>query len=498
MAETETTKQKRPSVEDANVIIGREGRKYMLAADSATRVNQVTQAGAWQGFEPTTGNRFILYEQIGDLNPHISIPLTKLSLSLVKGIRFTSGDPKVPVDEDLIKDFEAWSKEINFRSKLQTMTRLIVKNGTFVGKVEETKSATAEGGKVFDFQPVMMKYTTLLPKGVKPGDKPDTVLMPPIVTAYINEGDEKLQQQIKEDKLIYAAIFPYDKPFVDIYGRETYGIYGLSLLDAIHDTFMRYLDLVKGYTEYIRKYGVGRYFYNYSSLEEILKDGDIDTVKKLIAELRDTVQYIQENEDIVGCGFDIKNLDQSGTNIDIVNFKNSLETDIQVGLMQQPLTMGRAEGTTYASGYVSEADRLIVLEGLQEMIQDLVNKQIIDKRLVSMGKEPGLVKVVFEELSQPSIVFKDLLLAYEDGIIARKEIRTRAGLEGDVSDQDIMEGRELIFTVQQSAMGAVKSGDESNQDKDAIGMEARKSSRLGTAMDEKTTPTAPKNQTRSN
>ena len=87
MAETETTKQKRPSVEDANVIIGREGRKYMLAADSATRVNQVTQAGAWQGFEPTTGNRFILYEQIGDLNPHISIPLTK-NQQLQKAVKY--------------------------------------------------------------------------------------------------------------------------------------------------------------------------------------------------------------------------------------------------------------------------------------------------------------------------------------------------------------------------------------------------------------------------
>jgi hypothetical protein len=490
MVEKKSNKQHTP-IEDAEVIMGREGKQYLLAADSASRVNQVSTAGAWQGFEPTTGNKFILYEQMGDLNPHISIPLTKLSLSLVKGIRFTSGDVDNPADEELINDFKNWSKEISFRSKLQTLTRLIVKNGTFVGKVVETKSATAEGGKVFDFQPVMMKYTTLLPKGVKPGDKPDTVMTPPIVIAYINEGDEKLEQKIKENELIYGAIFPYDKPVVDIYGRETYGIYGISVLDAVHDTFMRYLDLVKGYTEYIRKYGIGRYFYNYSSLEEILKEGDIDTVKKLIAELRDTVQYIQENEDIVGCGFDIKNLDQTGTNIDIVNFKQSLETDIQVGLLQQPLTMGRAEGTTYASGYVSEADRLIVLEGLQEMIQDFVNKEIIDKRLVALGKEPGFVKVVFEELSQPSIVFKDLLLAYEDGIIARKEIRTRAGLDGDVSDQDILEGRELLAQIAMQSMGQVQQSDESKQDKDAKGMEARKSSRLGTAIDEKTTPTAP-------
>jgi len=473
-------------IEDANVIVGEGGRKYLLAADSATRKNEVSSAGAWQGFESTKGNKYKLYEQMSDLNPHISIPLTKLSFSLVKGIRFTSGDADKPTDQETIDDFNRWSVNIEFRSKLQSLTRLIVKNGTFIGKVVPYKDPDTKED-IFDFQPVMMKYTTLLPKGVKPGDKPDLVMTPPIVTAIINEGDEKLEQKIKTEDLIYGAIFPYDKPVIDIYGRETYGIYGLSFLDAIHDTFMKYLDLVKGYTEYIRKYGIGRYYFNYKSLEKLLEDGDVDTVKKLIAELRDTVQYLQENEDIVGCGFDIKSLDQSGTNIDIVNFKQSLETDIQVGLLQQPLTMGRAEGTTYASGYVSEADRLIVLEGLQEMIQDMVNKQIIDKRLRLMGKEPGSVKVIFEELSQPSIVFKDLLLAYEDGIIARSEMRTRAGLQADISDDELMKGRELFIQISQ---GAVQEKEGNKQDSDVIGQEARKKTRLGTADDETTKPSS--------
>jgi hypothetical protein len=465
MAEKKTKKD----VTGAEVIIGKDGRKHFVAADSAQRVHEVTKAGAFQGFEPTSGNRFKLYEQMGDLNPHISIPLTKLALSLVKGVRFVSGDPQKQ-DEEASKEFMIWAETIGFRAKIQSMARLIIKNGTFVGKVMETKVEGVEGGKVFDFQPVLMKYTTLLPKGVKSGQKPEFVMTPPLVIAYVNEGDKKIEQAIKEEELIYGAIFPYDKPFVDILGRETYGIYGLSALDAIHDTFMRYLDLVKGYTEYIRKYGVGRYYFNYSALEELLKDGDVETVKKLIEELRDTVSILQENEDIVGCGFEIKSLDQSGTNIDIVNFKQSLETDIQVGLLQQPLTMGRAEGTTYASGYVSEADRLIVLEGLQKLIQDIVNKQIIDKRLIAMGKEPGSIKVVFEELSQPSIVFKDLLLAYEDGILSRRELRVRAGVQPEISDTEIMEGRETI------------------QKANAPLQQAQDESRLKPAKDETTNP----------
>ena len=38
--------------------------------------------------------------------------------------------------------------------------------------------------------------------------------------------------------------------------------------------------------------------------------------------------------------------------------------------LQSPLTMGRAVGTTYASGFLSEADRMIILESIQEYLKD--------------------------------------------------------------------------------------------------------------------------------
>ena len=97
--------------------------------------------------------------------------------------------------------------------------------------------------------------------------------------------------------------------------------------------------------------------------------------QEIMQELSDEHQYIAENQDIIGAGFDIKQLDSGGSNINVTGFKESLETDIQVGLLQAPLTMGRAEGSTYAAGYVSEADRLVVLEGLQKKIMSILNDE---------------------------------------------------------------------------------------------------------------------------
>jgi hypothetical protein len=423
-----------------------------------TRVDSPTTVGNVQGLEPVSGNRFIWFEQLEQMTPHVSIPLTKLAFSLVKNIRFVSGDTDDP-DEEAVKEFEIWADHIGFRAKIQGLAKLIIKNGTFVGQVTEEKA------EEFNFEPTIMQYTTLLPKSVKAGEKPDTVMTAPVERAYINEGDEKLEQEIKNDKLIYGAFFPYDKPITDVMSRTTYGIYGTSLLEALRQDVEDYLDLKHGYVEYIRKYGAGRYHINYKALEKLLESGDVATVISLITKLKEQHELIKANEDIIGCGFEVKNLDQTGTNLDVVGYKGSLETDIQIGLLQQPLTMGRAEGTTYAAGYVSEADRLIVLEGLQQTIQDIVNKQIIDKRLDKLGKDAGKIKVVFEELSQPSVVFKDLIEAFDKAIITRREVRSRGGFRPKVADDEMIEGRDLVKNQTHEKTDDEKKPDGNNKPK---------------------------------
>jgi len=212
------------------------------------------------------------------------------------------------------------------------------------------------------------------------------------------------------------------------------------LITPIEDLIYKYLDLVEGYTKYIKKYGIGRYFIDYRILGDMLASGDISMVEaqEIMQELSDEHQYIEENQDIIGAGFDIKQLDSGGSNINVTGFKESLETDIQVGLLQAPLTMGRAEGTTYAAGYVSEADRLVVLEGLQKKIMSILNDEggIIKQRAIAMGKNPDDIRVVFEELSKPAVQPGDLLDAYTMSVINKPELRVSLGFPKEMIEKD--------------------------------------------------------------
>ncbi len=391
-------------------------RAYLSASINPAgleRKNTVSEVGAYK--HVSTENCFELYQQLETLTPHVSIPLQKLSQSITKGMRFVSDD-KV-----LQKNFEEWGKRHQFKSTIQTHCRLLARDGTYIALIKNKNDP-----ENINFEPILMQYTTILPVGYRPEDYPDTVMMPPIGKIYINEGSTTNEKKYNCDDVVMATFCPFDLVIQDIKGRDTYGIYGKSMLIPISDLVFKYVDLVEGYTEYIKKYGIGRYFINYKILEELIKNGMWDDARTIMNDLKREHQYLKENEDIIGAGFEIKQLDTGGSNINVCEFKQSLETDIQIGLLQQPLTMGRAEGTTYASGYVSEADRLIVLEGIQSLVINTVN-QMIDIRLKSMGKEPGSVWIEFEDISRPEIEIKDMLDSYVNGLITESEYRMRIG-----------------------------------------------------------------------
>jgi glycerol-3-phosphate cytidylyltransferase-like family protein len=88
--------------------------------------------------------------------------------------------------------------------------------------------------------------------------------------------------------------------------------------------------------------------------------------------------------------------------------------------------MGDTKGSTYAAGYVSEEDRMTVLEGLQYVNRNIVQK-IINKRLSMLNKSPDIVWVEFDELSKAKLESGDITELYSLGIIDESEVRTRAG-----------------------------------------------------------------------
>ncbi len=390
---------------------------FGAAISGIRRLSDDFRYGAFRLSTKESENRFRFFEEISTVSPHVFIPLTKLGLSLVKGLRF-EGEKR-----NLVKNFERWAKRIEFVNKVQNLSRLFVRNGTYVASV----IANRNNPDKFDFIPLMMRYVTIVDDNVtKPGEIPEVVMQPPIKRIYINENDKAKRKELRPDEVVYGAFCAWDYVINDILGRPTFGIYGLSILEPVADLIRKYLDLIESYVRYLKKYGLGRYYIEYKAIEDLIKEGQLQLAQQAIEELKEEHEKIMENEDIIGVGFQIHELDTK-TAIDVVKFKESLEKDIQVGLLQHPLTMGKSEGTTYAAGYVSEADRMVVLEGLQRTIQNIINKEIIDKRLEVMGKEPGSVWVEFEELSKPEVEIRDLLDMWVNGAITTEEFRLRAG-----------------------------------------------------------------------
>jgi hypothetical protein len=172
----------------------------------------------------------------------------------------------------------------------------------------------------------------------------------------------------------------------------------------------------------VQKYGNGRYVFNFELLEKLVEQEiiSVDDAQKAIDAWLEEHKNLKQNEDIVGAGMSVVPIDANGS-LDVMAFKKSLETDIQIGLFQSPLSMGDSKGSTYAAGYVSEEDRMVVLEGLQHVVENVV-QQAVDKRLALLGKPEGTVWVEFDELSKPKLESRDVLEWFNVGVLSKEQL----------------------------------------------------------------------------
>jgi hypothetical protein len=369
--------------------------------------------GSYSNFD--TNNRFRYYQQLSGITSHVSIPLAKLGLSLIKDMTFEG--PKA-----LVKDFNSWSRRVNFLEQAQTMARLLCRDGVYIS------SLVGQNADNCIFYPLLMSATTLLPDGVKPGDNPKDIMQPPAVQIVLNE---KLSSQkiLKPDEILYAVYNAWDSVQLDGRNRETFGLYGSSLLDPIELSIRNLLNINAGYVSFVKKYGMGRYQLDFKLLALLVEKEllDYDDAQKAIDEFIEKHKNLSENEDIASFGIGVIPIDAKGS-LNVQDFKDSLEVDIALGLLQNPITMGKTAGSTYASGYVAEEDRFIVLEGLQKICNNVV-QQMINRRLSLMKKPEDVVTVKFTELSQVALTADQMQEMYNTGVITKEQFLKRTGFE---------------------------------------------------------------------
>jgi len=282
------------------------------------------------------------------------------------------------------------------------------------------------------FYPLLMPNVTILPADETPGNtslRNDNNIMQPEVTQFvINEGVTQYQKVYKPDEVIYGSYNEWSGVQYDVKNRKTYGIYGMSPMETVELSIRNLLNINSGYVSFVRKYGNGRYQYDFKLLEKLV-DAKVMTYKEAQAAIDDWMESqknLSENEDICSYGMGVVPLDANGS-LNVLDFKKSLETDIQIGLLQSPLSMGDSKGSTYAAGYVSEADRMVVLEGLQTVFRESIASEMLARRQEAAGKNPESVEIYFEELSLPELSPDILIEMRNIGVIDDNELRERTG-----------------------------------------------------------------------
>jgi hypothetical protein len=391
----------------------------LMASAGVKRTDTSTKFGGYQNFD--TDNRFKYYQQLSTCTPHVSTSLNKLALSLVKGMQFDGTGSKI------VKEFERWSTKVNFLEQVQTLARLLCRDGTYVA----LPNGNAEK---FSLIPLLMQNTTIIPEDFSVGEmNPKEILTPPTGSIVINESDKAKRKILKISDVVYGSYNAWDTVQKDPLKRDTYGIYGASMMEPIELSIRNLLNINHGYVSFVKKYGNGRYLIDFKLLEKLVEQEivSIEDAQKVIDAWLDEHKYLSENEDIAAVGLDVIPVDAKGS-LDVMSFKKSLETDIQIGLLQSPLSMGDTKGSTYAAGYVSEEDRMVVLEGLQHIVRNIANSAI-NMRLRLMNKKEDSVWIEFEELSRPQLESRDVIEWYNSGVLTKEQLLKWGGfpVEGE-------------------------------------------------------------------
>ena len=128
-------------------------------------------------FRISNDNTFERYAQISVISPHTFIPLIKLGLSTVSGMKLEIVDGLG--NEALLNKMDKWAEFIGLNNKVQNIARCLTRDGTTIASLgrepvkkpdAEFKDALPKGGiTAIDVLP--MQYMTLITEAENPGVK---------------------------------------------------------------------------------------------------------------------------------------------------------------------------------------------------------------------------------------------------------------------------------------------------------------------------------------
>lgn len=390
-------------------------------------------------FRITNKNPFEKYAQLSIISPHVFIPLIKIGLGTVSGLKLEVVEG-VGNDKTL-EQMNGWAEFITLSNKIHNIARCTIRDGTTITslgreviKKDATSTLDLPKDSITTIDVLPMQYMTVLTEAESRSDTNTKHLIKGTPDRALLHEEKKTTDKglvlFEREEFALFRLFNEGYFMKDILGRETYGIYGASLLESIDRSLKGLMDLTEGFSAYMRRYGINRLLINLPYVEQLYKEERWAEAKTVLEEMIASTQKMKAHEDFISGGAEVSPV-QTGAVPSVRDMKESFESDVQVGLLQSPLTMGKSVGTTYASGYLAETDRMVMLESIQHIILQAVQNDIINPQLEAFSAKPNSIIITANDLTNPQIDNQTLTDSRINGDITEGEYRARMGFPAE-------------------------------------------------------------------
>jgi len=373
-----------------------------------------------------TENPFSEYYAIArsGMSAQVSRAFMSLALKITDGMRLV-GDESDQDELDVLMD------DLDFAALAQDTARAMLEMGTVVVLLKDTDGNLTK--------PVLqpMDYITLLTDKETPGTVDTQVLAHGDVTKVVHDEGNAGQIIYERDDVALFRIWSKYNYFTDIKGRNTFGMYGDSMVPYIKGPLKSLLDATRNYNRYIERHGLGRLHIDMRELTRALSAGEITHADAEAVQEANTaaLQKLKSTEDIITSGDDIKMLTPGGT-IDIVQYRKDLRQEIDRALLQSDVSGGNVGNAWTNSGSTVSKNDYDLVSSIRDDFFATMMKEIITPCLEQIGVKTETVSLYAEPLFVPDVSSRDLIEMRLNGDITQEELRHRAGFPDQIPEEE--------------------------------------------------------------
>ncbi len=446
--------------------------------------------------DPARTNKYVIYDVMPRLDPELGVALQMITFSVLnsyQGPELKEG--YTPSREDFMADVEAILSEIKFSTNLPEIVRGLVKNGdvvwrlfrkgasSIIDKVEllPTYAVTIidsayekdpENNQVIrkretylvgERSKEQITKPTLQPVMQTSQGTPTTTV--PVVAQAVGEARER----ITADEILHFSMMSQGNYQKDIFGRDSYGIWGISPLESLVFVLKMKLALNLDYLRWSRT-GMPRWdasldlsevmnLMNYQgSQQERLKQAR-DMANDIFEEFRKKLYYTDNDPNSPTCGQELPvetdHMWIHGTNVTVEQKGGQSEAPVHYlevikkcdmsicSALGVPLSLfGYEAGSTYAIGYITQQFMTSIGGGLLKCIESTVEDFL---RAEMKARNMDFTELDFDNLIlkykvndtetlRAELEVKKLQIslageAYDKGIVTKNEARAILGLK---------------------------------------------------------------------